>query len=1054
MRKTTVLLLLLAMLTVQAQQQRYLGGDISLLPSYEQSGAVYRDSAGNTVQPLTFLKQQGWNAVRVRLFVDPKLAPQNFKDEGVCQDLDYALQLSKRVKKAGFSLLLDLHYSDFWADPGKQTIPQRWQNLGAEALKDSVYQYTKHVLKTFKKAGVTPDMIQVGNEISFGMLWPVGRIDPMKDDNWGTFSSLLRQGCKACREECPKAKIVIHTERAGQWDVTRSYYQHVKQSALDYDIIGLSYYPMWHERIPVLCNTLDSLHANFPDKDIMIVETAAYYSHDNDKWAKSPDQYAEFYPISDEGQRQFTTELMQALRPRSFVTGLFWWFPEENACNNDLVSCWINRGLFDNRTGQAKPAFYEFRFKAGSASMTTSGKAKPIDRKALVRRNNPVVTSADTLASLSVGNGGFAFTTDVTGLQTFPEYYSSGVPLGTQSEWGWHSFDNPEQYRIEESYVMYDFGHGHRELYATQPKSGRAKGAADWYRANPHRLHLGCIGLELPELKPADIKKPRQTLDMWTGQISSHFTAKGNKYVVTTACHPHRDIVSSQVQARHASINLRFPYPTGGHSDDACNWNANNRHHTTLVSQSDNSAILKRTIDNTVYYVTLSWQENAHLKEKAPNYWVLSTDGNQLTFSCEFLPTSPTTPTLPTFSATTSSSSAHWQRFWTDGAAVDFSHCKDRRARELERRVVLSQYLLAIQCAAGTPPQETGLTYNSWFGKFHLEMIWWHQTWLPLWGHGQMLDRTLRWYETVEPRAREIAMRQGFKGVRWMKMTDRSGEEAPSKVGSFLIWQQPHPIYLAELLYRANPSQEILQRYGHLVDETAEFMADFATYDSLNDRFVLRGMIPAQETLKAAETYNSPFELSSWYFGLRTAQKWRERRGLPRIPLWDDIISKLSPLAKDSEDRYLAAESAPDTYQTLALISDHPAVLGAVGIFPQSRLAAPQVMKHTQAWIWDNWNWDHTWGWDYPMVAMNAARLGEPDNAVSALLMNKRTNTYLPNGHNYQDQRLRCYLPGNGGLLTAIAMMCAGWDGCKEQNPGFPNNGRWDVRWEGLHPLP
>ena len=146
-----------------------------------------------------------------------------------------------------------------------------------------------------------------------------------------------------------------------------------------------------------------------------------------------------------------------------------------------------------------------------------------IDRKALVTRNNPTVTSVDTLASLSVGNGGFAFTTDITGLQTFPEHYRNGVPLGTQSEWGWHSFDNPEQYRIEESYKMYDFGHGHRELYATQPKTGRAKGAADWYRSNPHRLHLGCIGLEMEGLKPNDIKNPRQTLDMWTGTISSTF---------------------------------------------------------------------------------------------------------------------------------------------------------------------------------------------------------------------------------------------------------------------------------------------------------------------------------------------------------------------------------------------------------------------------------------------------------------------------------------------------------------------------------------------------
>jgi hypothetical protein len=129
-------------------------------------------------------------------------------------------------------------------------------------------------------------------------------------------------------------------------------------------------------------------------------------------------------------------------------------------------------------------------------------------------------------------------------------------------------------------------------------------------------------------------------------------------------------------------------------------------------------------------------------------------------------------------------------------------------------------------------------------------------------------------------------------------------------------------------------------------------------------------------------------------------------------------------------------------------------VLGALGILPQTKLLETGKMKNTLDWIWDNWNWDETWGWDYPMVAMSAARMGEPQNAVGALLMEKRTNTYLPNGHNYQDERLRVYLPGNGGLLSAVAMMCAGWDGNTVSNPGFPKDGTWNVVWEGLKPMP
>jgi len=130
------------------------------------------------------------------------------------------------------------------------------------------------------------------------------------------------------------------------------------------------------------------------------------------------------------------------------------------------------------------------------------------------------------------------------------------------------------------------------------------------------------------------------------------------------------------------------------------------------------------------------------------------------------------------------------------------------------------------------------------------------------------------------------------------------------------------------------------------------------------------------------------------------------------------------------------------------------AVLGAYGVLPFNRLMDEKMMRNTLHWVYQNWNWNQTWGWDYPMTAMNATRLGEPQLAVNSLLMDKRTNTYLLNGHNYQNESLRCYLPGNGGLLTAIALMCAGWDGCETTNPGFPKDGTWNVRWEGLKPLP
>ena len=692
-----------------------------------------------------------------------------------------------------------------------------------------------------------------------------------------------------------------------------------------------------------------------------------------------------------------------------------------------------------------------------------AGQPEKIDREALLARNNPHVTAPDSLASLSVGNGDFALTADITGLQTFPEYYAKGVPLGTQSSWGWHSFANPQEYKPEEYLRAHDFGRGHEELYAAQFKQeGRQKGASEWYRMNPHRLHLGCLGLELgEEVGIADLTDVDQTLHLLEGRISSSFKVGGQTVRVQTVCHPTLDLIATEVTGARPALKLRFAYPTGGHSDDACRWDADDLHQTTLVGSAPGRALLRRTLDDTIYYISLAWEGDATLAEKAANYWTLTaTEGVEtLAVTCQWLPDGAQPAdgqpqALPTVAQTRAAAAEHWRAFWMDGAAVDFSHCTDPRAAELERRVVLSQYLLAIQSAGSIPPQETGLTYNSWFGKFHMEMIWWHEAWLALWGHADRLERTLRWYETVEPVAREIARRQGFDGVRWMKMTDPSGGEAPSNVGSFLIWQQPHLIYLAELVYRANPSQEILNRYARLVNETAKFMYSFATYDADADRYLLKGCIPAQETLKAATTINPPFELSYWHFGMRVAQRWLERTTGERNPDWDELIDKLSPLAYNDDELYLASEDALDTYEDIRFTSDHMAVLGAVGILPTNDLIRADYMRNTLAWIWDNWNWDKTWGWDYPMTAMNATRLGEPDKAVGALLMDKRTNTYLPNGHNYQDQRLRCYLPGNGGLLTAIALMCAGWDGCDTPCPGFPKDGTWDVRWEGLRPMP
>lgn len=698
------------------------------------------------------------------------------------------------------------------------------------------------------------------------------------------------------------------------------------------------------------------------------------------------------------------------------------------------------------------------------SSCRQSTVTEKIDRLTLVSRNNPQITEFEELSSLSVGNGNFAVTVDATGLQTFPELYSTGVPLGTQAQWGWHSFPNSEKFTTEETLRNYNF-RGWDEPYAVQfNEPGRNKNAADYFRVNPHRLHLGYIGFELSDangkkVEANHITHINQQLNLWDGVIESRFMIDGDSAQVKTAVHPKNDrltvsVNSALISKGEMKINLRFPYPTGNHSDDATDWTATTKHKTEIISQNGTDFLLKRTLDETVYYVLLSGEGKATLVEKAPHYYVLTPENEHFSFTCEFSHALPNdrkeaVPVQKNFKA----ASEYWQAFWKNGGAIDFSKCTDERAQELERRVILSQYLMAIQSAGMYPPQETGLTYNSWFGKFHLEMHWWHAVHFALWNRIDLLERSMNWYAEAYPVAKGIAERQGFKGARWMKMTDPSGTEAPSKVGSFLAWQQPHFIYMAELIYRSNPSEEVVKKYGFLVSETAEFMASFATYDELEGRYILKGLIPAQETLRASETINPPFELSYWHYAMSVAQQWRERAGERRKPQWDELIDKLSPLAA-LDGLYLASEDAVDTYKDIRFTSDHPAVLGALGILPQCKLVRPDYMKNTLNWILENWNWGKTWGWDYPMTALCAARLGEPEKAIEALLMDKRTNTYLVNGHNYQDSRLRVYLPGNGGLLTTVAMMCAGWDGCENETPGFPKNGKWNVMWEDLKPMP
>lgn len=746
--------------------------------------------------------------------------------------------------------------------------------------------------------------------------------------------------------------------------------------------------------------------------------------------------------------------------------------PENNPRRDGSFEYYMSEEVRDNDAKGIGPfiwASLEMEMMGYDTSLTA------LNREEILDRNNPLITKADPLSSLTVGNGHFATTVDVTGLQSYPEYYANGVPLCAQSEWGWHSAPNTLSLTEQETQQSYTIHDGRESIYAVEKKtkSGateREVAATAYFRENPHRLNLGCIGIELKnkqgEIIPiTELKNIHQINRLWEGRIESMYEAEESQVETYTLCSPDEDRITALVltnlfQTGQASLTFRYSYPSSRHSDDGNDWEKESAHTTTIIESGPRYAILQRKIDSTQYYVRIDWEGEARLSQRSAHCFTLSTEGNAIAFSCTYSMTRDIKP-APAYKRAIGMTETAWRNYWNQGGIVDFSQCSDARARELERRVVLSQYLKATNCRTSMPPQESGLTYNTWFGRPHLEMAWWHLLDFSLWGHKEVMEKAMQWYdETAYPKAREIATRQGFKGIRWMKMTDPWADEAPSNVGSFLIWQQPHYIYFAEELYQSaetkGEADKVLKQYAKHVEETADFIADFLSFNPKTKRYEVRGATAMQESMSWKMAYDQPYELAYCHYALLTAQQWRERQGLKPNALWAKIIPNIS-LLPESSGIYTAgmptknykpentsgsdAEFAKMSFER-ASHSDHPAVLGACGCLPPSYLYDKDKMRATLADVVSNWNWLTTWGWDYGMMSMAATRLGEHQTALNILLTDTQKNTYLQNGHNYQDGRLRIYLPGNGALLSAVAMLCT--------YNGFPKDGTWCVRWEGL----
>ncbi len=314
------------------------GADLSFLKQAEDRGRQFKD--GSVVKPgLVLFHDHGYNWIRLRIFVEPV-------KERLPNDLGYTLTMAKDAHKLGYKLLLDFHYSQAWADPQHQPTPDAWISLSHADRVTKVFAYTRDTIASFRDAGVLPDMVQIGNEVRLGMLWPDGKLL----DNWDNFAEYVYAGVNgvdAGRGNGLRPRIMIQYDNGASLDGTQKFFDKLFTYRIPIDVIGFSYYPWWHGSIMALRENLRATALRY-GKEVMVVEAAYHYTPDEETRGKSVP-----FPESPDGQREFLEEVTKAVMdvPNGLGTGVFWWEP--------ATPYFSSRGMFD-KVGKALPSVYVF----------------------------------------------------------------------------------------------------------------------------------------------------------------------------------------------------------------------------------------------------------------------------------------------------------------------------------------------------------------------------------------------------------------------------------------------------------------------------------------------------------------------------------------------------------------------------------------------------------------------------------------------------------------------------------------------------------------------
>ncbi len=582
---------------------------------------------------------------------------------------------------------------------------------------------------------------------------------------------------------------------------------------------------------------------------------------------------------------------------------------------------------------------------------------------------------------MPLGNGEFCFNADATGLQTFGG--------NSMSHWAWHSFPLPAGWTPDRVPSTGTFQQGRNKGPDVFPEG--AESIRTWMFDNPHLMNLARLRLcqaDSAELRKNDVSDVSRAMDLWTGIQTSTFRVDGKPVRVTTCVLPRVDAVAVRIESELISrgelrVVLDFPYPALKNEAWVGDFGNDAAHTTEMTPRGDSRADFLRRVDNENYRVALAWQAGGRFSRDgaSPHRFFLSSEGSsRIDLVCAFSP-SEISAELPAIESALEQTSAHWREFWSNGGAIDLSGSKDPRWSELERRIVLSQYLMAAQSAGSFPSAETGLMgLDPWRGQFHMEMTWWHLAHYALWNRWPLAEKALGCYQRFTPAARALAEQLGYKGLKWQKSVGPEGRSAPWEGNQVLLWKQPHPIFFAELEYRLRPTPETLDKWAEIIQGTAEHMADYPTRDESTGLYSLAPAMPPSEQ---GITRDTVFDLAYWRWALDKAQEWRQRMQLPREPHWDDVRKNLAPLPV-GDGVFVHSAEWMDTYTKRAW--EHPDPIGVLGMLPPIEGVDAETAHRTVLKVWRTWSWNKCWGWDFPWMTMAAARVGEPQIAVDALL--------------------------------------------------------------------